>query len=300
MKMLRKLVLGALALTVVSCSGTLDSTKIEIRPDGENLYVNSIADNTVYLNLTSIGLYDGRKGSLIADSNIEYGYTLSDVSVGDSLPGKSVITSTSNEVTFKTWCYYGGEGILTYATKVVEGVSIYQAVFEYNGDYDFKPISTPVDPTTTVKPTSTVNPTTPIVPPTSSTTVVPPSSSSTSVNTDVVRYYFIDQSWWNKDAAESWIYIWKDGIADSHKLAFPGEIMNHVIYDETAGQNTWYFDIDLSLYDRAIISRCSGDGLGTSWGAQTSDITLERSFNTITLGEEKWGTTSDFTLTLTA
>lgn len=297
MKMLKKLLLGVLALTVVSCSGTQEPMKNEILPNGENLYVNTVIDNTVYLNLTSIGLYDGTKGSLIADSNIEFGYTLTNISAGDNLPGKSVITSTSADVTFKTWCYYGGEGILTYATKVVEGVSIYQAVFEYNGNYDFKPVT----PTSTVNPTSTIEPTSTVVPTpssTTSTTVVPPSSSSVEEEADIVRYYFIDQSWWNDAAAESWIYIW-NSVSNEPMAEWPGECMNHVEYNAETGRNLWYFDIDLNLYDRAIISRRSGDGLGADWGAQTVDIELNKDFNTMTLIETaSWGNTATVTTSL--
>ena len=118
--------------------------------------------------------------------------------------------------------------------------------------------------------------------------------SSTPIESSVVRYYFIDQSWWNDAAAESWVYIWNSTLeSDNYKLAWPGEMMTHVNYDSETKQNTWYIDIDLDLYDRCIVSRqkTQEDGSVSSWGAQTVDITLSKEFNTITLcSDASWGT----------
>lgn len=64
--------------------------------------------------------------------------------------------------------------------------------------------------------------------------------------------------------------------------------MNHVVYDEESKCNTWYFDIDLAMYDRAIVVRAHANaetGGVDEWGAQTENITLSKDFNTITLSE---------------
>lgn len=105
--------------------------------------------------------------------------------------------------------------------------------------------------------------------------------SSTPIESSIVRYYFIDQSWWNSDSAESGAYMF-NSTNNSYKTAWPGESMTRFNYDSEAEQNTWYIDIDLDLYDKLIIARKSGT---TFWGAQTEDIILSKDFNTITLSK---------------
>lgn len=101
--------------------------------------------------------------------------------------------------------------------------------------------------------------------------------------------YFIDSSWWHKDAATSYIYVW-DSTApkDNYKVAYPGEMMTHLKWDEETKTNTWSYVIDLDTYDYCVISRRSNTGKD-DWGAQTIDIHLTGEFNTIILSDEaKW------------
>lgn len=118
---------------------------------------------------------------------------------------------------------------------------------------------------------------------------LPPSSTSSSQST-IKRYYFVDQSWWNADAAQSYIYIWKSS-SGSAPVKYPGQAMKWVKYDSTKKQNLWYFDIDTKLYDRALIGRYNTNTTGMTsdnyknyyWGAKTVDITLDMNKNTMTL-----------------
>ena len=280
MRKINKILTLSLASLLVAC-GSNSNTKVIMPDNGANNYVRESEESigNTYLNLTSIGLYNGQKGIHIEDSNIEYGVVLENLNVGDALPS-SEITSTSKDVSFYKWCYYVSGGKLEYTTSVVEGINLYQAVYKYSGNYDFsKPSSSSTEDSSSSS---------------SSENISSSSSSTSEVQSNVVRYYFIDQSWWNDAAAESWIYIWNSTLeSDNYKLAWPGEMMTHVNYDSKTKQNTWYIDIDLDLYDRCVVSRqkTQEDGSVSSWGAQTVDITLSKEFNTITLcSDASWGT----------
>jgi len=280
MRKINKILTLSLASLLVAC-GSNSNTKVIMPDNGANNYVRESEESigNTYLNLTSIGLYNGQKGTHIEDSNIEYGVVLENLNVGDALPSNE-ITSTSKDVSFYKWCYYVNGGKLEYTTSVVEGINLYQAVYKYSGNYDFsKPSSSSTEDSSSSS---------------SSENISSSSSSTSEVQSNVVRYYFIDQSWWNDAAAESWIYIWNSTLeSDNYKLAWPGEMMTHVNYDSKTKQNTWYIDIDLDLYDRCVVSRqkTQEDGSVSSWGAQTVDITLSKEFNTITLcSDASWGT----------
>lgn len=280
MRKINKILTLSLASLLVAC-GSNSNTKVIMPDNGANNYVRESEESigNTYLNLTSIGLYNGQKGTHIEDSNIEYGVVLENLNVGDALPSNE-ITSTSKDVSFYKWCYYVNGGKLEYTTSVVEGINLYQAVYKYSGNYDFsKPSSSSTEDSSSSS---------------SSENISSSSSSTSEVQSNVVRYYFIDQSWWNDAAAESWIYIWNSTLeSDNYKLAWPGEMMTHVNYDSKTKQNTWYIDIDLDLYDRCVVSRqkTQEDGSVSSWGAQTVDITLSKEFNTITLcSYASWGT----------
>ena len=280
MRKINKILTLSLASLLVAC-GSNSNTKVIMPDNGANNYVRESEESigNTYLNLTSIGLYNGQKGTHIEDSNIEYGVVLENLNVGDALPSNE-ITSTSKDVSFYKWCYYVNGGKLEYTTSVVEGINLYQAVYKYSGNYDFsKPSSSSTEDSSSSS---------------SSENISSSSSSTFEVQSNFVRYYFIDQSWWNDAAAESWIYIWNSTLeSDNYKLAWPGEMMTHVNYDSKTKQNTWYIDIDLDLYDRCVVSRqkTQEDGSVSSWGAQTVDITLSKEFNTITLcSDASWGT----------
>ncbi len=305
MRKINKILTLSLASLLVAC-GSNSNTKVIMPDNGANNYVRESEESigNTYLNLTSIGLYNGQKGIHIEDSNIEYGVVLENLNVGDALPS-SEITSTSKDVSFYKWCYYVSGGKLEYTTSVVEGINLYQAVYKYSGNYDFsKPSSSSTEDSSSSS--SSISSSTTSSSSSSTSSVISSSSSSSSENisssssstseveSNVVRYYFIDQSWWNDAAAESWVYIWNSTLeSDNYKLAWPGEMMTHVNYDSETKQNTWYIDIDLDLYDRCVVSRqkTQEDGSVSSWGAQTVDITLSKEFNTITLcSDASWGT----------
>lgn len=101
--------------------------------------------------------------------------------------------------------------------------------------------------------------------------------------------YFIDSSWWNTAAASTYIYVWNSREEiDNYKVAYPGEKMTHLKWDEETKTNTWSYVIDLDTYDYCVLSRRSGDGKN-DWGAKTIDIHLTDEFNTIILSNEaKW------------
>lgn len=183
--------------------------EIILPANGENNFVSEPEPGKTYLNLTSIGLYEGSKGTAIADTNLEYGKVLVGLEVGDNLP-KDEITSTTANVVFYKWCYYQDGGVLSYTDKVVKNIDLYQAAFTYNGNYKPTPstiatnTSTPstpstgtdVDPTTPSisvpdptlpTPTTSVPPPPPTTDPSTSTTPTPTvPDTSTPITTPVV------------------------------------------------------------------------------------------------------------------
>lgn len=172
-------------LTLTGCNK--QAPKIILPANGENNYVSETEPGKIYLNLTSIGLYDGSRGVAIADSNLDYGKVITGLTTGDNLP-KDEITSSSANVSFYKWCYYKDGGVLSYTDKVVKNIDLYQAAFVYEGNYkpatptpETTPSTSVVDPTvsTGTTPITTVpEPTLP--PPTTSVTPPPTTDSSTS------------------------------------------------------------------------------------------------------------------------
>ena len=120
-------------------------------------------------------------------------------------------------------------------------------------------------------------------------TVSSSSEENSSLDQIGTTIYFIDSSWWNKDAAASYIYVWDSTTTkDNYKVVYPGEMMTHLKWDEETKTNTWSYVIDLDTYDYCVLSRRSGDGKN-DWGAKTIDIHLTDEFNTIILSDEaKW------------
>lgn len=100
MRKINKILTLSLASLLVAC-GSNSNTKVIMPDNGANNYVRESEESigNTYLNLTSIGLYNGQKGTHIEDSNIEYGVVLENLNVGDALPSNE-ITSTSKDVSF--------------------------------------------------------------------------------------------------------------------------------------------------------------------------------------------------------
>ena len=103
-------------------------------------------DVTVYLVLSSVGLYNGKRGDTIVDKNLEN--TIAYIGqVGSNLPGKDVVTHSYGSATFDSWVAYDGAGAPTVYTKVPAVVNkILYAQFVPNGQAPVTP-TTPTDPT---------------------------------------------------------------------------------------------------------------------------------------------------------
>lgn len=132
-----------------------------------NQQANSVA---IVLNLTSVGLYNGAKGTANPALFLENTVTVN-LKVGDKLPTKEQITSTSKDTEFHSWIYYDKGGILSSTVSVVDGILTYQAHFEFVGEFEGEP------------------------------------SGGGSENTGG-KIYFMDATWWNKDGATSSFYAW--------------------------------------------------------------------------------------------
>lgn len=112
---------------------------------GEKIQVSEV---TVYLVLTSVGLYKGAVGMNYADLNIENAITWTALS-GTALPGKEDVTHAYNtKATFESWLCYEGKGAPTvYTTVPNETGKILYANFVADG-YNPTPGPTPgPDPT---------------------------------------------------------------------------------------------------------------------------------------------------------
>ena len=103
-------------------------------------------DVTVYLVLSSVGLYNGKRGDTIVDKNLEN--TIAYIGqVGSDLPGKDVVTHSYGSATFDSWVAYDGAGAPTVYTKVPAVLNkILYAQFVPNGQTPVTP-TTPTDPT---------------------------------------------------------------------------------------------------------------------------------------------------------
>lgn len=255
MKKIRLLLSLSFILSAIS-SLSLDTIKEEGRRN--NATSNG---NNVVLNLTSIGLYNSTSGTKDEITYVEYAKVLT-LNVGDALP-KNEITCSSPNMKFVSWCYtLPNVGLPTYTDKVVKDVTIYQAVFE-----------------------STIN----LI---DNDIVVPSPTPNPGEDENIVRYYFTDKPWWNKDGAASYIYLFNSN--GNKNAEWPGKMMTKLSdTKDVNGCYTWYYDVDLSTYTNAVIARGNPDSSAANldWGAKTKDITLSSEKNTITLTPDTavWG-----------
>ena len=98
-------------------------------------------DVTVYLVLSSVGLYNGAKGTTYSEVNVEYAVKFIKP-VGTALPDKTEITHLYQTADFSGWVAYEGEGAPTVYTVVPASQNkILYAQFTPNGN-------APVDPGT--------------------------------------------------------------------------------------------------------------------------------------------------------
>lgn len=131
------------------------------------------------------------------------------------------------------------------------------------------------DPTTTTTTTSQ----------STTTTEEPPVTTTTSKPTPQNSFiiYFKDASWWNKDAAETAIYLYgEEGLENA---VFPGEVMDQVDFIKTGtspegwdvGYNYKTYTIDLTKgYTHFVFVRSglSGEVL-SDWNARSQEIAIE-------------------------
>ncbi len=120
----------------------------------------------------------------------------------------------------------------------------------------------------------------------------------------IVRIYFVDKTWWHQGGAATFVYAW-DSNDETNKIdnVWPGEIMSHDIWDpfyqDGAGRNLRYFDLNTTLYDSFKFVRMNSefdketqDWHDTSigyWGAQTSDIKFDETTTLYELSDDaKW------------
>ena len=148
---------------------------------------------TVYLVLSSVGLYNGQRGDDIPALNLENTVAMS-LTVGSLLPGKDTITQgdgttlyavthSYGSATFSHWAAYDGAGAPTVYTKVpAVNNKILYAQFVPNGQ-------APVTPST---------PDTPSIPEDTSTT-----------KAFKLKTSFADGNWQN-DSAKILVYCWDD------------------------------------------------------------------------------------------
>ena len=100
-------------------------------------------DVTVYLVLSSVGLYNGKKGDDIPSMNLENTIALV-LAVGSALPGKESITHSYGSAEFDYWAAYDGAGAPTVYTKVpAVNNKILYAQFVANGQTPVTPTPTP-------------------------------------------------------------------------------------------------------------------------------------------------------------
>ena len=120
----------------------------------------------------------------------------------------------------------------------------------------------------------------------------------------IVRIYFADKSWWHQGGAGTFVYAWdSNDETDTINNDWPGEIMSHDIWDpfyqDGAGRNLRYFDLNTTLYDSFKFIRMNSafdketqDWHDTSigyWGAQTSDIKFDETTTLYELSDDqKW------------
>lgn len=96
---------------------------------------NAEGDVTTYLVLSDEGRYNGEQGEKVPSLFLENTITYV-ASPGSTLPDKTTITSTQENVEFETWLSYDGSGSPIRHSEVPEtdGMILY-AFFNYTGDF---------------------------------------------------------------------------------------------------------------------------------------------------------------------
>lgn len=266
--------------------------------DTDNINQYAIDNNQIIINLTPIGLYKHSKGSKLESYYLENVVTISSWKIGDALP-LSDITSTVEHVRISSFVYYQKGGELSSSNTIISGQNFYQCYFIYDETYT-NPDAGKLDSSSySGDNSSSSDPS--ISDPSSS--IGDTSSSSTSLDDKTRTIYFMDNTWWNKDAATSSIYYWGTNI----NCTWPGIVMNHVEYIKTGdkssdgsydlGKNVWSISLDFSSISGFLFARTGYDGVAGStssdWGAKTIDISLSNlgSNNLVILDQNEalWG-----------
>lgn len=85
---------------------------------------------------------------------------------------------------------------------------------------------------------------------------------------------------WGYASALSYIYAYNNADSSIKNKEFPG--LEMFVYSTTDDLKIWRTYIDYSSYDTVVISRYNPNDRSEKW-AQTSNITLDSSFNTLTM-----------------
>ena len=247
MKMNRKILLTFVSTAMLfGCAPLSNLNTNEVVQEKSNEY-------EIVLNLTNIGLYQGKKGIKNERLYLENTVTLS-LEVGAKLPTSTEIASTSKDTQFKTWVYYDKGGILSSTDSVVSGIYEYQAHFEYTGEFE---------------------------------------NNNGGGNTDVTtnKIYFISQTWWQKDGAPSSIHYWgNDNTSWPGIVMHLEETLSNgrqVWSYEISISNLTGF-----MFARTSSGTPEGSS-GTDWGAKTADLNASMlgSNNCVVMtnSSEQWG-----------
>ena len=81
-------------------------------PDSSQSALPEGADVIIYLDLSKIGLYEGKKGQDYPEVFLENAIKL-ETKVGQALPGADKVTCSTSGIKFKGWMHYDGDGAPT-------------------------------------------------------------------------------------------------------------------------------------------------------------------------------------------
>ena len=222
-------------------------------PTTDEVVQQQSSDLQIILNLTSVGLYKGAKGTTNTQLFLENTVNLS-LSVGDLLPTSNDITSTSTDVVFKTRIYYDKGGILSSTDKVVKDVFEYQAHFEYEGEFENNE-----------------------------------GNSGTTTQTD--KIYFISDSWWQKDGATSSIHFW--GASNTTWPGYVMHLEETLSNGRQVwSYSIKIANLTGFMFARTSAGAKEGSS-GSDWGAKTRDLSPTEigNYNCVVLNQptESWG-----------
>jgi len=100
------------------------------------------------------------------------------------------------------------------------------------------------------------------------------------------RFYFCTTTTWEQSFALEYVYLFNSSTKESN-ATFPG--INITETRIASGISSWqcryYIDVDLNSFDSCVFSRVNPSSTSTVWN-QTVDITLNDSFNTITIDND--------------